>query len=102
MGRTTSNAQLSETARRMPMFEQERGEGTGRKKEEKLVVNLDLALYKAKVLGRKYEFEEAQKILEKVSSDRLLASLCGCNPLRAVIRTRFYDYVSLDITSVLN
>ncbi|KAI4303140.1 hypothetical protein MLD38_038809 [Melastoma candidum] len=64
VGRTAISDRLSEMARKMPMFEPERGEVTGGK-EEKLVVNLDLALYKAKVLGRKFEFAEAQKILEK-------------------------------------
>ncbi|CAM8996445.1 unnamed protein product [Rhodiola kirilowii] len=54
---------LSEFAKKMPMFEPERvGSGSG---EKLLTVNLDLALYKAKVLARSFRFDEAEKILEK-------------------------------------
>ncbi|PKI67258.1 hypothetical protein CRG98_012330 [Punica granatum] len=58
------DAGLSKFAKKMPMFEPERV-GPGSSDEKPLTVNLDLALYKAKVLTRNYKYEEAQRILEK-------------------------------------
>ena len=49
------DAGLAEFAKKMPMFEP--GERA---------VNLDLALYKAKILARKFRFQEAEDILKKV------------------------------------
>ncbi|XP_021290844.1 protein high chlorophyll fluorescent 107 [Herrania umbratica] len=57
-------AGLEEFAKKMPMFEPERVESGG-SLGKPLTVNLDLALYKARVLARKYRYEEAEKILEK-------------------------------------
>ncbi|KAF8401318.1 hypothetical protein HHK36_012252 [Tetracentron sinense] len=54
---------LSKFAKKMPIFEPERVELSS--EEKPLAVNLELALYRAKVLGRKYQFEEADKILQK-------------------------------------
>ncbi|PPS00591.1 hypothetical protein GOBAR_AA20073 [Gossypium barbadense] len=58
------DAGLEEFAKKMPLFEPERGESGGTL-EKPLAVNLDLSLYKARVLARKYRYEEAEKILEK-------------------------------------
>ncbi|CAI9779724.1 unnamed protein product [Fraxinus pennsylvanica] len=57
------DAELSKFAKKMPIFEPERMDS---KSEEKpLMVNLDLALYKAKILARNYRYEEAEIILQK-------------------------------------
>ncbi|KAA3481173.1 psbB mRNA maturation factor Mbb1, chloroplastic [Gossypium australe] len=58
------DAGLEEFAKKMPLFEPERSESGGTL-EKPLAVNLDLSLYKARVLARKYRYEEAEKILEK-------------------------------------
>ncbi|XWS53519.1 hypothetical protein CRYUN_Cryun10bG0008300 [Craigia yunnanensis] len=58
------DAGLEEFAKKMPIFEPERVESGGAQGKP-LRVNLDLALYKARVLARKYRYEEAEKILEK-------------------------------------
>ncbi|TYI61868.1 hypothetical protein E1A91_D10G203900v1 [Gossypium mustelinum] len=58
------DAGLEEFAKKMPLFEPERGESGGTL-EKPLAVNLDLSLYKARVLARKYRYEEAENILEK-------------------------------------
>ncbi|OMO53514.1 RNA-processing protein, HAT helix [Corchorus capsularis] len=58
------DAGLEEFAKKMPIFEPERME-SGAAQEKPLSVNLDLALYKARVLARKYQYEEAEKILQK-------------------------------------
>ncbi|XVF28209.1 hypothetical protein REPUB_Repub15cG0009600 [Reevesia pubescens] len=55
---------LEEFAKKMPIFEPERVSGPGAQGKP-LTVNLDLALYKARVLCRKFRYEEAEKILEK-------------------------------------
>ena len=55
---------LTKFAKKMPMFEPERVESDS--KEKPLAVNLDLALYRAKVLARKFQYEEAEAILRKV------------------------------------
>ncbi|XVF62449.1 hypothetical protein PTKIN_Ptkin09bG0008800 [Pterospermum kingtungense] len=59
------DAGLEEFAKKMPIFEPGRVESSGGAQEKPLAVNLDLALYKARVLARKYQYEEAEKILEK-------------------------------------
>ncbi|GFZ21731.1 high chlorophyll fluorescent 107 [Actinidia rufa] len=54
---------LEKFARKMPIFEPARVElGSG---EKPLMVNLDLALYRAKVLARGFRYDEAEKILQK-------------------------------------
>ncbi|KAK7363480.1 hypothetical protein VNO77_05624 [Canavalia gladiata] len=58
------DAGLASFAKKMPMFEPERVES----KERPLTVNLDLALYKAKVLARKFRYEEAEAMLQKCIS----------------------------------
>lgn len=59
------DAELSKLAKKMPIFEPERMDS---KSEDKpLMVNLDLALYKAKILTRNYRYEEAEIILQKVN-----------------------------------
>lgn len=58
------DAGLTRFAKKMPLFEPKRVESEP--KEKPLTVNLDLALYKAKVLGRKFRYEEAEQILQKV------------------------------------
>ncbi|KAL2338954.1 hypothetical protein Fmac_013400 [Flemingia macrophylla] len=55
---------LARFAKKMPMFEPLRVES----KEKPLAVNLDLALYKAKVLARSFRFEEAEALLQKCIS----------------------------------
>ncbi|XP_077240768.1 high chlorophyll fluorescent 107 [Tasmannia lanceolata] len=52
---------LSEIAKNMPIFEPERVDSSS--SEKPLGINLELALYRAKVLARNYKFEEAEKIL---------------------------------------
>ncbi|KAL8513683.1 hypothetical protein ACS0TY_012976 [Phlomoides rotata] len=54
---------LSRFAKKMPIFEPKKVEASSG--EKPLLVNLDLALYKAKILARNYRFEEAQEILKK-------------------------------------
>ncbi|XP_065031355.1 protein high chlorophyll fluorescent 107-like isoform X2 [Musa acuminata AAA Group] len=56
---------LSEFAKKMPMFEPERVVGSG---ERPLGINLELALYRAKVLIRNFQFKEAEEILLKCIS----------------------------------
>lgn len=58
------DAGLAEFAKKLPMFEPWRAELNS--DDRPLLVNLDLALYRAKVLARNYKFKEAEKILEKV------------------------------------
>ncbi|XP_072981289.1 protein high chlorophyll fluorescent 107 [Typha angustifolia] len=57
---------LSEFAKRMPIFEPERISGAA--EERPLPINLELGLYRAKVLTRNFEFKEAEKILLKCIS----------------------------------
>ncbi|KAI8011203.1 Protein high chlorophyll fluorescent 107 [Camellia lanceoleosa] len=54
---------LSEFARKMPIFEPERMELSSG--EKPLVVNLDLALYRPKVLVRSFWYNEVEKLLQK-------------------------------------
>jgi tetratricopeptide (TPR) repeat protein len=67
------DAGLSNIAKKMPIFEPERSESSSsssaaaaaRAQERPLAVNLDLSLYKAKVLARNFRYKDAEKILEK-------------------------------------
>ncbi|WCJ23316.1 high chlorophyll fluorescent 107 [Euphorbia peplus] len=61
------DAGLENFAKKLPIFEPERVE-SGASPAKPLGVNMDLALYKAKVLGRRYKYVEAQEILEKCIS----------------------------------
>ncbi|XP_042055199.1 protein high chlorophyll fluorescent 107-like [Salvia splendens] len=54
---------LSRFAKKMPIFEPKLVEPSS--EEKLLLVNLDLALYKAKLLARNYRFQEAEEILRK-------------------------------------
>nr|XP_043630230.1 protein high chlorophyll fluorescent 107 [Erigeron canadensis] len=67
-GGSTSSAiddELSKFAKKMPIFEPMRVGGGSGEKEKPLVVNLDLALYKAKVLARNFRYKEAEEVLQK-------------------------------------
>ncbi|OAY76714.1 Protein high chlorophyll fluorescent 107, partial [Ananas comosus] len=55
---------LSEFAKKMPIFEPERVGGAAAE-EKPLPINLELGLYRAKVLTRCFEYKEAEKILVK-------------------------------------
>nr|GEX35078.1 protein high chlorophyll fluorescent 107 [Tanacetum cinerariifolium] len=59
--------ELSKFAKKMPIFEPKRGDAVS-SGEKMLVVNLDLALYRAKVLARNFRYKEAEDILEKCIS----------------------------------
>ncbi|XP_073157759.1 protein high chlorophyll fluorescent 107 [Henckelia pumila] len=59
------DAGLSRFAKKMPIFEPERVVSSS---ERPLSVNLDLALYRAKILVRNYQYEEAEEILKKCIS----------------------------------
>lgn len=69
------DAGLAEFAKKLPMFEPQRAELSS--EERPLLVNLDLALYRAKVLARNYQFEEAEEILQKVPVLDLLFRPCS-------------------------
>lgn len=56
---------LEKFAKKMPIFEPDERVASG-SGEKPLTVNLDLALYRAKVLARSYQYEEAEKLLQKV------------------------------------
>ncbi|XP_012084081.1 protein high chlorophyll fluorescent 107 isoform X2 [Jatropha curcas] len=62
------DAGLEDFAKKMPIFEPERVEAGSSSQGKPLAVNLDLALYKVKVLCRSYRYAEAQEILEKCIS----------------------------------
>ncbi|KAM0954501.1 putative tetratricopeptide-like repeat protein Mbb1 [Dioscorea sansibarensis] len=57
------NSGLQDLAKKMPVFEPQRVEMDP--KERPLGVNLELGLYRAKVLTRNFQFKEAEKILRK-------------------------------------
>lgn len=59
------DAGLEKFARKLPIFEPDQRVESAGAQERPLKVNLDLALYKAKVLARKFRYEEAEKILEQ-------------------------------------
>lgn len=67
------DAGFTEFAKKMPMFEPERVESDS--KAKLLIVNLDLALYRAKVLARNFRYEEAETMLRKVWRFFILASI---------------------------
>ena len=64
--RSSIDAGLAEFARKMPIFEPGERVGLAGSAEKPLVVNLDLALYRAKVLSRNFRYAEAEEILRKV------------------------------------
>lgn len=58
---------MAEIARKVPLFEPARGDpATAAAGERPLPINLELWLYRAKVHTRKYEFADAEKLLNKV------------------------------------
>ncbi|KAG5608675.1 hypothetical protein H5410_019956 [Solanum commersonii] len=57
------DAGLKKFAKKVPIFEPSRLESDSG--EKPLKVNLDLALYKAKILGRKFQYTDAEKILQQ-------------------------------------
>ncbi|PHT54110.1 hypothetical protein CQW23_08572 [Capsicum baccatum] len=57
------DAGLKKFAKKVPIFEPSRLESGSA--EKPLKVNLDLALYKAKILARKFQYADAEKILEQ-------------------------------------
>ncbi|XP_062107093.1 protein high chlorophyll fluorescent 107 [Humulus lupulus] len=59
---------LAKFAKKMPIFEPRERIESGPLQAKPLPVNLDLALYKAKVLNRGYRFAEAEEILQKCIS----------------------------------
>lgn len=74
---TALDAGLSELAKKMPIFEPEQKAESG-VKEKPLSVNLDLALYRAKILTRNYRYAEAEKLLEKVYNLPISIINCVC------------------------
>ncbi|KAJ8767322.1 hypothetical protein K2173_017366 [Erythroxylum novogranatense] len=62
------DAGLEKFAKKMPIFEPERVESALCQEKQPLMVNLDLALYKAKLLARNYRYQEAEEILKKCIS----------------------------------
>ncbi|XP_027165527.1 protein high chlorophyll fluorescent 107 [Coffea eugenioides] len=57
------DAKLSKFAKKMPIFEPERVEQIPGGKP--LTINLDLALYRAKILARNFQYQASEKILQK-------------------------------------
>ncbi|XP_055800503.1 protein high chlorophyll fluorescent 107 [Solanum dulcamara] len=57
------DAGLKKFAKKVPIFEPRRLESGS--EEKPLKVNLDLALYKAKILARKFQYADAEKILQQ-------------------------------------
>lgn len=84
------DAKLSNFAKSMPIFEPERIKAASFSGEKPLLVNLDLALYRAKILTRNYQYEEAEKILQKVE----YSAFCNFNFI-------FYVLVSVSFKIVL-
>ena len=63
---------LAEIAKKVPLFEPATdGELAAAASERPLPINLELWLYRAKVHTRKFEFPEAEKLLDKVSRERV-------------------------------
>ncbi|KAM0001603.1 putative tetratricopeptide-like repeat protein Mbb1 [Helianthus debilis subsp. tardiflorus] len=60
------DAELSRFAKKMPIFEPMRIDSSSG--EKPLGVNLDLALYRAKVLARNFRYKEAEEVLQKCIS----------------------------------
>lgn len=67
---------LSRFAKKMPIFEPKIVESSS--EEVPLLVNLDLALYKAKILARNYRYAEAEEILRKVYTEAKRITLIIC------------------------
>ncbi|KVH90174.1 RNA-processing protein, HAT helix [Cynara cardunculus var. scolymus] len=61
------DTELSKFAKKMPIFEPMRV-GSSSSGEQPLGVNLDLALYRAKVLARNFRYKEAEETLQKCIS----------------------------------
>lgn len=85
------DAGLAEFAKKLPMFEPQRVDLSS--EERPLLVNLDLALYRAKVLARKYQFEEAENILQKVLVLHLPFFLC--HSVKLMILGLFFFTIAL-------
>ncbi|CAL1397416.1 unnamed protein product [Linum trigynum] len=65
------DGKLEEFAKKMPIFEPDRldeNAGAGSAQAKPLSVNLDLALYRAKVLSRSFRYQEAEAILQQCIS----------------------------------
>ncbi|XP_024929723.3 protein high chlorophyll fluorescent 107 isoform X2 [Ziziphus jujuba] len=62
---TVIDVGLNEFAKKMPIFEPDKRVESSGSKEKPLTVNLDLALYRAKVLARNHRYAEAENILQK-------------------------------------
>lgn len=60
------DVRLTEIAKKMPIFEPEDRVDSSAL-ERPLIINLDLALYRAKMLARNFQYDEAQQVLRKVS-----------------------------------
>lgn len=63
--KSSFDVSLEKLAKKLPMFEPGRGEEEGEVKEQPLKINLDLALYRAKILAQKFQFQEAEKLLQQ-------------------------------------
>ena len=66
---------MEEIARKVPLFEPEMGEPAATA-DRPLPINLELWLHRAKVHTRKYEFADAEKLLDKVRNYRMLGTSC--------------------------
>ncbi|KAL9241345.1 hypothetical protein vseg_015467 [Gypsophila vaccaria] len=70
-GKSALDRSLEKLAKKLPMFEpgkveaNDKDDGFSVKDEPPLKVNLDLALYRAKVLTRNFQFLEAQQLLQQ-------------------------------------
>jgi len=64
--KSSFDVSLEKLAKKLPMFEPGRGVEAGEVKEKPLNINLDLALYRAKILTQKLQFQEAEKLLQQV------------------------------------
>ncbi|KGN57167.1 protein high chlorophyll fluorescent 107 isoform X1 [Cucumis sativus] len=58
------DVRLTEIAKKMPIFEPENRVDSSAL-ERPLIINLDLALYRAKMLARNFQYDEAQQVLQK-------------------------------------
>lgn len=87
------DAGLTRFAKKMPMFEPERVDSDS--KEKPLTVNLDLALYRAKVLARSFRYEEAEAILQKVRCLNIL--VIDCNFVISGCFLKIFPYLGLGV-----
>jgi hypothetical protein len=67
---------MEEIAKKVPLFEPEMGEPAATAGRP-LPINLELWLHRAKVHTRKYEFADAEKLLDKVRTLQNYGLLCG-------------------------